>query len=102
MERKIFIAGPELGSDKGKILIVQRGLYWLKFWEVAFWSFYGEIWHDTEYKSSWADQDVWLCPATSKDTFEYFEYIFVCVDDYMFLKSSLRGWRNEVKIEWQL
>ena len=26
-----------------------------------------------------------------KDRFEYYEYIFVYVDDYMFLKSSLRA-----------
>ena len=57
MEGKIFIAGPELGSDEGKKLIVQKGLYWLKFWGVAFWSFYGEILHDTGYKPCWADQD---------------------------------------------
>ena len=65
---KIFIAGPESGSDQGKKLIVQKGLYWLKFWEVAFWSFFAENLHDTRYTTSWADQDVWLHPATSKDS----------------------------------
>ena len=43
-------------------------------------------------------KDVWLWPATTKDGFDYYEYILVYVDDYMFLKSSLRGWRNEAKI----
>ena len=43
-------------------------------------------------------EDVWLWPATTKDGFGHYEYILVYVDDYMFLKISLRGWRNEGKI----
>ena len=39
-------------------------------------------------------EDVWLWPATINDGFDYYEYILVYGDDYMFLKSSLRGWRN--------
>ena len=44
-------------------------------------------------------EDVWLWPATTRDGFDYYEYILVYGVDYMFLKSSFRGSRNEVKIE---
>ena len=59
MKRKIyFIAGPELGSDQGKIMIVQRALYGLKSSGAAFQSFFAEILHDMGYKPCQADQDV--------------------------------------------
>ena len=35
-EKIYFIAGPELGSDQGKIMIVQRALYGLKSSGAAF------------------------------------------------------------------
>ena len=63
-EKIYFIAGPELGSDQGKIMIVQRALYGLKSSGAAFRSFFVEIMHDMGYKPSRADQDLWLRPAT--------------------------------------
>ena len=51
-EKIYFIAGPELGSDQGKIMIVQRALYGLKSSGAAFQSFFAEILHDMGYKPS--------------------------------------------------
>ena len=34
-------------------------------------------------KTFQADQDVWLRPATTKDGFDYYEYILVYVDDLL-------------------
>ena len=78
-----FIAGPELGSDQGKIMIIRRALYGLKSSGAAFWSFFAEILHDMGYKPCRADQDVWLRSATTKDGFDYYEYILVYVDDLL-------------------
>ena len=72
-EKIYFIAGPELGSDQGKIMIVQRALYSFKSFGAAFWNFFAEILHDMGYKLSQADQDVWLRPATTEDGHEYYE-----------------------------
>ena len=49
-EKIYFIAGPELGSDQGKIMIIRRALYGLKSSGAAFWSFFAEILHDMGYK----------------------------------------------------
>ena len=42
-EKIYFIAGPELGSDQGKIMIIRRALYGLKSSGAAFRSFFAEI-----------------------------------------------------------
>ena len=41
-EKIYFIAGPELGSDQGKIIIIKRALYGLKSSGAAFRSFFAE------------------------------------------------------------
>ena len=87
-EKIYFIAGPELGSDQGKIMIVQRALYGLKSSGAAFRSFFAEILHDMGYKPSRADQDVWLRPATTENGHEYYEYILVYVDDLLHISHN--------------
>ena len=61
-------------------MIIRRALYGLKSSGAAFRSFFAEILHDMGYKSCQADQDLWLWPATTKDGFDYYEYILVYVD----------------------
>ena len=76
-EKIYFIAGPELGSDQGKIIIIRRALYGLKSSGAAFRSFFAEILHYMGYKPCQAEQDVWLQPSTTEDGFDYYEYILV-------------------------
>ena len=40
------------------------------------------------YKPSQADQDVWLCSATTEDGYEYYEYILVYVDDLLHVSHN--------------
>ena len=64
-------------------MIIRKSLYGLKSSGAAFQSFFVEILHDMGYKPCQADQDVWLQPATTKDGFDYYEYILVYVDDLL-------------------
>ena len=40
------------------------------------------------YKPCQADQDVWLHPATTKDGFDYYEYILVFVDGLLHVSHN--------------
>ena len=51
-------AGPEFGSNEGKIIIVVRALYGLRFSGAAFRSLLAEVLHDLGYVPSKADPDV--------------------------------------------
>ena len=81
---KIFtIAGPEFGSDKGKVFIITRALYGLKSSGAAFRAFLADHLHDIGYRTSIADPDVWMRPALKPDGFKYWEYILCYVDDIL-------------------
>ena len=65
------IAGPEFGSDQGKVMKITRALYGLKSSGAAFRSKLAECIWDMGYRPSKADPDVWLKAATRADGHEY-------------------------------
>jgi len=76
-------AGPEFGSDCGKIMIVKMALYGLKSSGAAFRSLLAETLHNIGYVPSKADPDVWMRKATKPNGFEYYEYMLCYVDDLL-------------------
>ena len=58
------IAGPEFGSEQGRILIVVKALYGLKSSGAAFRSLLAETLRNLMYIPSKADPDVWMRAAT--------------------------------------
>ena len=82
-EKVFTIAGPEFGSDCGKLFIITRALYGLKSSGAAFRSFLADHLHDIGYRSCLADPDVWMRPAMKPDGFKYWEYILCYVDDIL-------------------
>ena len=66
-------AGPEFGSDAGKIMLVVRALYRLKSSGAAFRALLAETLYDLNYRPTKADPDVWLRSAVKPDGFEYYE-----------------------------
>ena len=66
-EKKWTRAGPEFGADEGKIFIVTKALYGLKSAGAAFRAFLAERLDEMGFRSSTADPDVWLRPATKSD-----------------------------------
>ena len=76
-------AGAEFGSDEGSVMIISRALYGLKSSGAAFRAFLAQRLDEIGFKSSIADPDVWLRPATKPDGENYYEYILVYVDDVL-------------------
>ena len=82
-EKIYTIAGPEFGSERGKIMIVKKALYGLKSSGAAFRALLAERLYEIGFEPSKADPDVWMRPGVKPDGFEYWEYILVYVDDVL-------------------
>ena len=57
-------AGPEFGSNEGKLFIVERALYGLKSAGASFRQYLAGKIYDLGFKPSAADPDVSMCLAT--------------------------------------
>lgn len=82
-EKIYTIAGPEFGSERGKIMLVVRALYGLKSSGAAFRAFLADTLYDSGYRSSKADPDVWMRKSSKPDGFSYYEYVLCYVDDVL-------------------
>ena len=77
------VAGPEFGSDIGKIFIINMALYGLKSSGAAFHSLLVETLHELNYVPSKANPDVDMRPAVKPNGFEYYEYVLCYVEDIL-------------------
>ena len=59
-------AGPEFGSDEGKVMIIVRALYGLRSSGAAFRALLAETLYDLNYRPSYVDPDVYMRPAVKK------------------------------------
>lgn len=102
-EKVYTIAGPEFGSDAGKIMIIRKALYGLKSSGAAFRSMLAKTIWDLGYRPSKADPDVWLKPATKPDGFRYYEMILTYVDDCLCVshqpKRAIEGIKATFKLK---
>ena len=96
-------AGPEFGSDQGKIMIVVRALYGLKSSGAAFRALLAETLHDLSYVPSKADPDVWMRPAVKSNGFKYYEYVLFYVDDVLCISdqamNTMKGIQETFKLK---
>ena len=65
-------AGPEFGSDEGKVYVVVRALYGMKSASASFQSFMAEKLDNKGFRTSVADPDVWMRPAIRSSGEEYY------------------------------
>jgi hypothetical protein len=97
------VAGPEFGSDRGKIMLVVRALYGLKSSGAAFRALLAETLHELGYRPTKADPDVWIRAATKPNGFKYYEYILCYVDDVLSLsddpKTTMLGIQDQFKLK---
>ena len=87
-ERIYIIAGPEFGSEAGKIMIVRKALYGLKSSGAAFRSLLAQTIWDLSYRPSKADPDMWMRPAIKPDGSRYYEMILCYVDDVISISTN--------------
>jgi hypothetical protein len=89
-EKIWFRAGPEFKEHQGKVVLITRALYGLKSsgaaWRKMLQSFL-EGPH-LRFRRTKADMDVYIRPAVRKDGYEYYEMIFVYVDDLLILSDD--------------
>jgi hypothetical protein len=76
-----FEGGIECGEDNGKVLVFVRALYGLKSAGSSWRSTLAQALRDLGFESTLADPDVWLKPVARDNGFEYYEILFVYVDD---------------------
>ena len=89
-KEKIFVkAGPEFGSNEGKLFIVERALYGLKSARASFRQYLTGKIYDLGFKPSAANQDVWMRPATKADGTKFYEYVLVYVDNILAMSENL-------------
>ena len=88
-EKIYTVAGPEFGSEEGTPMIVEMALYGLKSSGAAFRSKLAQVLYDMGYRSSLADPDIWLRPATKSSGERYYEYILCYVNDVLVISEAL-------------
>ena len=97
------IAGPELGSDAGKIMIVVRAFYGHKSSGAAFRALLTRTLYDIGYTPSKADPDVWIRPEVKPDGFEYYKMILCYVDDVISILhdtiKTMKGIQHKFKLK---
>ena len=74
------VAGPEFGSEIGKIFIIKVAIYGLKSSGAAFRSLLADTLHELNYVPSKADPDVYMRPAVKPNGFEYYKYVLCYVE----------------------
>lgn len=82
-EKIWFEGGVENGEDRGKVCVLVRALYGLKSAGASWRTTLANVLRDLGYESTKADPDVWIRPAMRDDGFEYYEMLFVYVDDIL-------------------
>ena len=79
------------------MLVIRKALYGLKSSGAAFRAFLAEKLDDIGFKSSIADPDVWMRPASKSSGEEYYEYILCYVDDILCISNEPLRAMNEIK-----
>lgn len=85
-KEKVFtICGPEFGVEYvGRVAIIVKALYGLKTSAFAWREHLSKtLKDDLQFEHCYADNDVWLRPATKSNGFKYYEMILVHTDDIL-------------------
>lgn len=93
-EKVHTVCGPAFGQmHLGKTAVIHKALYGLKSSRAAWQSMFAGILTDLQCSSSLADPDIWLRPTTKKNGDQYYEYIFVYVDD-LYLRNNRHNYQD--------
>jgi Reverse transcriptase (RNA-dependent DNA polymerase) len=84
-EKIWFVAGPEFGTKKGKVLLIRKALYSLKSSGAAWRALFSSTLHELGYVPS---KDVYLHPAVKPNGAQYYEMLLVYVDDILHITHN--------------
>ena len=82
-EKIWFEGGIKCSEDRGKILVMVRALYDLKSAGASWQSELAQLLSNLGYKSMKADTDVWIHKVVKPNGQEYYEMLFVYIDDIL-------------------
>ena len=83
------ICGIEFGHNNiGRIAVISRALYGLKSSGAAWRTTLASTLNESGFKLTLVDPDVWMRPTTKEDGTEYYEYIFVYVDETLAISEK--------------
>ena len=82
-EKVYTAAGKEFGECTGQTIFITRALYCLKSSGAAWRSHLVETLRDMNFKSSYADPDVWMRVAYKEDGTSFYEVVLCYVDDLL-------------------
>jgi hypothetical protein len=91
-----FEGGIKCGKDQGKVCVVVRSLYRLKSAGDAFRSSLALILRDFGFKSTKANPDLWIHKAVKDNGHQYYEMLFVYVDNIMALSHQAEDAIKEI------
>jgi Reverse transcriptase (RNA-dependent DNA polymerase) len=77
------VAGPEFGSNEGKVMLIKKALYGLKTSGAAWRAMLAGMLSDMGFQSTRADPDVWIRPQVKKEGFRYHERVLIYMDDIL-------------------
>jgi hypothetical protein len=80
--------GPEFGELQGTTALIVRAVCGLKSSGAAWHDHFANTLYDTKFKPSYADADVWMCPAVNQNGEKYYEYIFVYIDHLLIMSHQ--------------
>ena len=101
-EKVWTIAGPELGSEAGKSMLIVRALYGLKSSGAAFRSFLADHLWEIGYRPSQADPDVWMRAAVKTTGLKYWEYVLCYVIDILSISHDPNATMEAIKSKFKL
>lgn len=94
-EKIYFIAGKEFGSKEGSVLIIKKALYGLKSSGAAWRALFSSTLESLNYRRCDGDHDVYIRKAVKPCGTEYYEMLFVYVDDILHLSHHKTISENE-------
>ena len=102
-EKKWTRAGPEFGSDQGKIIIMVRELYGLRSSGAKFRALPAKALNDLNYVPSKADPDVNMRLAVKSNGFKYYEYMLCYVHNVICMSNqamtTMKGIQSKFKLK---
>ena len=90
-------AGQEFGIREGKLIIIKRSLYGLKYSGPEFRAFLAEKLYDIGFKSSIANPDVLMRTSTKPTREKCYEYILCYVDDLLCISHNTNKPMNHIQ-----
>ena len=101
-EKIWFRGGDEVGTDKGKVIVIVRALYGLKSSSARWREHMAETLRNGGFTSCKADPDLWLRPAMKPDGSKIYEYVLCYVDDCIFQGLDPPGFMDYLRTVYTL